>query len=645
MDITGAQVRSAALGELLRGQLARPEHPKECLESVRCELLGLLRQTRDVLDSTSIVVVGHEGAGKTALLEGALTTLRSEAERDEATRPIAIVRLDGRIHTSDKSALKAATRQLSEQLLAIEAAADVRRRAAAAAVALSAGGSVTSGSFEARRTKKIERNKEKLRQLSEGALPLPTGLAAQPCTPTAPVPRSPGAPSLGAMRANAAPSARSHPKQRSTTAGRGVRMGDTIAHERFLRTTLEQCGVPTIIVLDAFELFTERPKQTMLYNLFTLATQGGVRLDDAGVAADGGASRLALAVVGLSRRSDAVQALEKRVNSRFAHHQLLVTLPRWPTLVAMMRDALLAPCRAYWASASAKGRATLVRYAASVHDALGFVAATERGASAAACAASRERVAAARRALLELRRAYNTGRSLRWCFHAIAAAVYRITDRTIALRAEWIQDAICEQALLTGEAAVHDSLRCVVARGGTPLVLLVALAVHEKARLIAEAGVGARNRHLLRARADAADVGMGQLDSATRSAKRGRGWGFNFEMAIDTVASAPVASVRTLSRQQLLCAFQQLTRLSLVVAVGGGVRIAGTKRGRSADADGAPFLGDGGGGRGTWDDVQTFEGVRLAFLPEDLHALVKRTHGMEEVATDVQHWAQNVLSG
>ena len=386
MDISAELIRSAALNELLRGQLARPEHPNDCLESVRCELLGLLRQTRDVLNSTSIVVVGHEGAGKTALLEGVLTTLRSEAESNAATRPIAIVRLDGRIHTSDKSALKAATRQLSEQLLAIEDAADARRRAAAAALATaaatgaaSAGGTATNGSFEARRLKKIERNKEKLRRLSEGALPLPTGLAAPPRAPTAPVQRSPGAPSLGAVRTDGAPSASRAPTLRSTTAGRGVRMGDTIAHERFLRTTLQQCGVPTIIVLDAFELFTERPKQTMLYNVFTLATQGGLRLDDADAAAHESSPRVALAVVGLSRRSDAVQALEKRVNSRFAHHQLLVTQPRWPTLVAMARDALLAPCRAHWAHASPKGRATLEAYAASVHDALGFVAATERG--------------------------------------------------------------------------------------------------------------------------------------------------------------------------------------------------------------------------------------------------------------------------
>jgi hypothetical protein len=137
----------------------------------------------------------------------------------------------------------------------------------------------------------------------------------------------------------------------------------------FLRETLTHCGVPTVVVLDSFELFASRPKQTILYNLFTLATEGGARLDasssESGAAAASSSTvgRLALAVVGLSRRIDAVESLEKRIKSRFAHRQLLISPPRWPTVVAMARDALLAPCRSLWATASSEGRATLTTYA------------------------------------------------------------------------------------------------------------------------------------------------------------------------------------------------------------------------------------------------------------------------------------------
>ena len=120
-------------------------------------------------------------------------------------------------------------------------------------------------------------------------------------------------------------------------------------------------------------------------------------------------------------------------------------------------------------------------------------------------------------------------------------------------------------------------------------------------------------------------------------------------MALDTLSSAAAESVRKTSRHALLSAFQILVRLGLVVAVGGGVRLGcGAKRSRSLTSSdaacGVAFLGEGGGGRGTWDTVTTFEGVRLACLPDDLYALLKRSRGMENVPTDVQHWAQNVLS-
>ncbi|OQR68156.1 origin recognition complex subunit 4-like [Tropilaelaps mercedesae] len=62
----------------------------------------------------------------------------------------------------------------------------------------------------------------------------------------------------------------------------------------------------SIFILDDFELFTQHRNQTLLYNLFDIAQ-----------------SRQApVAVVGLCCRLDAVELLEKRVKSRFAHRFL-----------------------------------------------------------------------------------------------------------------------------------------------------------------------------------------------------------------------------------------------------------------------------------------------------------------------------------
>lgn len=62
----------------------------------------------------------------------------------------------------------------------------------------------------------------------------------------------------------------------------------------------------SIFILDDFELFTQHKNQTLLYNLFDVAQ-----------------SRQApIAVIGLCSRLDAVELLEKRVKSRFAHRFL-----------------------------------------------------------------------------------------------------------------------------------------------------------------------------------------------------------------------------------------------------------------------------------------------------------------------------------
>ena len=67
-----------------------------------------------------------------------------------------------------------------------------------------------------------------------------------------------------------------------------------------------------VIVLDEFDLFAARPRQTLLYNLFDIAQ----------------ARKAPVAVIGLTTRVDVTEVLEKRVKSRFSHRYTFLPLPR-----------------------------------------------------------------------------------------------------------------------------------------------------------------------------------------------------------------------------------------------------------------------------------------------------------------------------
>jgi len=66
-----------------------------------------------------------------------------------------------------------------------------------------------------------------------------------------------------------------------------------------------------VVVLDRFECFCSRPRQTLLYNLFDLAQDVGVRLS----------------IIGVSERLDVMGMLEKRIRSRFSMRRLHAYLP------------------------------------------------------------------------------------------------------------------------------------------------------------------------------------------------------------------------------------------------------------------------------------------------------------------------------
>lgn len=66
-----------------------------------------------------------------------------------------------------------------------------------------------------------------------------------------------------------------------------------------------------VIVLDKFEHFCSRSRQTLLYNLFDIAQEVGIRL----------------CIVGMSERMDVIYMLEKRIKSRFSMRHLHTTKP------------------------------------------------------------------------------------------------------------------------------------------------------------------------------------------------------------------------------------------------------------------------------------------------------------------------------
>lgn len=70
-------------------------------------------------------------------------------------------------------------------------------------------------------------------------------------------------------------------------------------------SSTDTSGRPLIITLDSFDLLTARPRQALLYCL----------LD----AVQSGTYRPGLAIVGMTRRVDTTDLLEKRVKSRFSH--------------------------------------------------------------------------------------------------------------------------------------------------------------------------------------------------------------------------------------------------------------------------------------------------------------------------------------
>ncbi|KAF7320146.1 AAA domain-containing protein [Mycena kentingensis (nom. inval.)] len=88
-------------------------------------------------------------------------------------------------------------------------------------------------------------------------------------------------------------------------------------HLPALISVLPTLSRPTVVVLDAFDLFAQHPRQALLYCLLDTVQSGRA-----------GTQTKGLAVIGLTTRVDTLNLLEKRVKSRFSGRMFRTTPPQ-----------------------------------------------------------------------------------------------------------------------------------------------------------------------------------------------------------------------------------------------------------------------------------------------------------------------------
>lgn len=99
------------------------------------------------------------------------------------------------------------------------------------------------------------------------------------------------------------------------------------SHLPSLISALPGLSRPVVVLLDSFHLFTDHPRQGLLYCLF----------DTVQSCRNGTGSQHGLAVVGMTSRVDVLTGLEKRVKSRFSHRTIrtagMASVEEWLSLL------------------------------------------------------------------------------------------------------------------------------------------------------------------------------------------------------------------------------------------------------------------------------------------------------------------------
>lgn len=280
---------------------AQPYAGQECigLEEPWVALYALLHGTVDAHEGNSCLLLGEHGCGKSLLVHSVLARVQHEQHTRGAPAPL-IVTLSGLLHPTDRQCLA----DLAKQLMA-------------------------QGALGQQETATLDTMlAEEFADADGMDLPELDASVALSDDEEAPAPTEP-------------PAAEPGPSEAVASAILST-MATTLSHILTLLShtphDAQRAQRPLLIVLDAFEQFAQRPRQALLYCL----------LD----AVQAGSYGPGLAVVGMTTRVDAGDALEKRVKSRFSHRIIHVHPPSVEQYELIARTALRggynAPCDDAW---------------------------------------------------------------------------------------------------------------------------------------------------------------------------------------------------------------------------------------------------------------------------------------------------------
>ncbi|WFC95802.1 origin recognition complex subunit 4 [Malassezia brasiliensis] len=268
---------------------ADPYAGQECigLEEPWVALYALLHGTVDAQEGNSCLLLGEHGCGKSLLVHSVLARVQHEQHTRGAPAPL-IVTLSGLLHPTDRQCLA----DLAKQLMA-------------------------QGALGQQETATLDTMlAEEFADADGMDLPELDASVALSDDDEAPAPAEP-------------PTAEPAPSEAVASAILST-MATTLSHILTLLShtphDTARAQRPLLIVLDAFEQFAQRPRQALLYCL----------LD----AVQAGSYGPGLAVVGMTTRVDAGDALEKRVKSRFSHRIIHVHPPSVEQYELIARTAL-----------------------------------------------------------------------------------------------------------------------------------------------------------------------------------------------------------------------------------------------------------------------------------------------------------------
>ncbi|KAJ1657875.1 origin recognition complex subunit 4 [Dispira simplex] len=250
------------------------------VREIRREIVNVLKG-----ESNSVLVVGQRGTGKSTIVSRALDSLRLQQPHFH------VIQLNGVIHTDDRAALREISQQLDRNVISDQQlkALDLDHQVS----------DEDHSDLEPESESESESKEEDNPPATSTKRPILRTRSTRQKKPIPTVPKS------------------TPPPKRT--------FSETLV---YLLSFLKKGGRkenPIVFILDEFDLFSQHPKQTLLYTLFDVVQS----------------HQLPVLVIGITARLDAVELLEKRVKSRFSHRQISVYPPSdFKTFTSIAQNAL-----------------------------------------------------------------------------------------------------------------------------------------------------------------------------------------------------------------------------------------------------------------------------------------------------------------